>query len=135
MEKIKERIKAMGRARVITLLLVLSLGAALILIPEAKKTEESDPLYAYKVRLESELSELCSSVEGAGKCIVYVSFSEGESYEYQGGQIKTEKPPRVLGVTVLCEGGSRSGVRARITEIISSLFDVGANRICVLKLS
>ena len=125
----------MGKGRVIALLMILSLGVILLLIPTEIRDDSGDSLTAYKQRLESELSELCSSVEGAGKCLVYVSFSEGESYEYQGGQLKTERPPRVLGVTVLCEGGAKSGVKARITEMISSLFDVGSNRICVLKLS
>lgn len=120
-------------------LLLGALLLALILIalssagvePEAAE----DSLSLYRERLEKELAELCSSVEGAGECRVFITFSEGESYEYQGGQIKATHPPKVLGVTVLCEGGGRTAVKARISELVGALFDVGANRICILKLS
>ena len=39
--------------------------------------------------------------------------------------------PQVCGVAVLCEGGGDVRVAARITELLHSLLDLPANRICV----
>ena len=56
------------------MLLSLLLGVLLVLfsLPSGEDKAESEvgTLEEYKARLESELSELCSSVEGAGKCRV-----------------------------------------------------------------
>jgi stage III sporulation protein AG len=137
LERIKKRIKEMGRRRLIALSLIFALGVALLLFSSVGGGEggDADELSEYKARLERELSELCSSVDGVGECRVFVTFSEGESYEFQGGEIKATRPPRVQGVTVLCEGGGRAAVRAHVSELISALFDIGSNRICVMKLS
>ena len=95
-------------------------------------TEASGTLEEYKQELESELSELCESIEGAGKCRVSVSFSEGESIEYHGSDIKGSTPPKVAGVTVISEGGSNAGVRSAISDAMIALFGIGSNRVCVL---
>ena len=121
------------------ILAALAIGAALLLAcsfmsGEEKKSEE-DNLAVYKAELEQSLAEFCSSVEGAGRCKVMVSFSSGESLEYKGGNLISSTPPKVLGVTVLCRGGDKDKVRADVTELVSSLFDIGKNRVCVLKLS
>lgn len=96
---------------------------------------EVDSLKEYQLALEGELASLCSSVYGAGKCVVRVSFSEGERLEYKGSTLIGKIPPKVEGVTVLCRGGDSATVKSEITDAISALFGIGKNRICVLKLS
>ena len=123
------------------LLIALLIGGVLLLIisfalPEDGKEEARDGgLEEYKATLEESLADFCSSVEGVGRCRVMVSFAEGESFEYKGSALLSSSPPRVLGVTVLCQGGDSISVKGRISDMISALFDVGKNRICVLKLS
>ena len=63
-----------------------------------------------------------------------ITFERGEERTYKGSQIIETKPPRVLGVSVLCEGGASDRVRAEITEMLCALFDIGANRVSVLPL-
>jgi len=88
----------------------------------------------YKRTLEGELEELCTSVRGVGRCRVTVTFSEGESLQYKGSSLIGSTPPRVMGVTVVCEGADRDSVREAISECMCSLFDIRSNRVCVLKM-
>ena len=118
------------------LLLALGVSIALIILPaflDGDAVENTDSLSAYKAQLEGELTELCASVRGVGKCTVTVSFSEGEKHEYKGTAIIGTTPPRVMGVTVVCDGGSSDRVRADICELMRALFDIGSNRIAVLE--
>ncbi len=125
------------------LLIAALVGVALIFAAVMGTQSTSDArsdggaltLDEYKRTLEDELSSLCSRVSGAGKCIVSVSFSEGERLEYKGSSLVGRQPPRVAGVTVLASGGGNDYVKREISELISALFGIGHNRICVLKLS
>lgn len=128
------------RGRLILLLFIV--GAVLLTFSfavggegEQKISEQGQTLAEYKAELESSLADFCSSVAGVGRCRVMVSFSEGESLEYKGSSLIGSSPPKVLGVTVLCKGGSSARVKAELSEMLSALFDIGENRICVLKLS
>ncbi|MBR2650312.1 MAG: hypothetical protein IKD45_01495 [Clostridia bacterium] len=95
---------------------------------------EGITLSEYKRTLEGELEELCTSVRGVGRCRVTVTFSEGESLQYKGNSLIGSTPPRVMGVTVVCEGADRDSVREAISECMCSLFDIRSNRVCVLKM-
>ncbi len=122
------------------LLLLFLLGAVLLtvsfFIPSAEASESGGGgLSEYKRSLEAELCEMCKNVEGVGKCRVMISFSEGERLEYKGGELISAVPPRVLGVSILCEGAGSDAVRAELTEMVSALFGIGKNRICILKIS
>ena len=126
-----------GRGKLLLLLAaagVLLLVISVMLPSESECGEQVGELEEYKARLEGELADFCSSVVGAGRCRVMVSFAEGESFEYKGSTLLSSAPPRVLGVTVLCQGGDSVAVQGRISELISALFDLGKNRICVLRL-
>lgn len=64
------------------------------------------------------LSALCSSVLGVGECEAMISYSpSGE----------------VAAVAVICEGADTPAVRAALTDMISSLYGIGSNRISILK--
>jgi stage III sporulation protein AG len=51
----------------------------------------------------------------------------------ENGELTESRPPLVLGVTVVCSGGDSDHVRARLTEMITALFDIPSNRVAVLK--
>ena len=123
------------KRKLISLMLALC-GILLIFISSSQKgdTGDTEGLTEYKERMEAELSELCSSVKGAGRCRVTVSFAEGERYEYKGSNVISSEPPRVLGVTVVCEGGGSVEVKRALSECMSALFDIGKNRISVLEM-
>ncbi len=110
------------------LLIALSLGA------NTEKEQKEYTLDEYKAELEDELQALCESVEGAGKCRVTVTFSDGERFEYKGSNVIGIEPPRVLGVTVVCRGGDNADIKKSISECMTALFDIGSNRVCVLKM-
>ena len=97
--------------------IILLFGAVLIFV--SFFFSDSEPASADPVGMEAELSELCSSVEGVGSCEVMISYTEsGEVYA----------------VAILCEGADSVTVRSRLTELVGSLFGIGANRITILKI-
>ena len=119
---------------------VLLLGVALLLFASSsgeKKealSEQSD-LEAYGAAMEARLEALCSQVEGVGRAEVMLTFESGAQAEYQGSTQIGTRPPRVLGVTVLCTGGGDVKIRSELTEMLSSLLGIGAARISVLQLA
>ena len=134
MDKLKDIIGKIGKKRAALILLIGLLGLMLIIF-SATRSEDAEftGTEEYKKALEQELGDACSRVEGVGKCRVIVSFSEGERLEYKGSQIVSTSPPRVRGVTVICDGADSASVRSDLTDMLAALFDIGKNRICVLK--
>jgi hypothetical protein len=125
------------RARLFLLLLIIGIGLMLIssLFGEEKEAPRAESLDEYRVRLESELADICSRVEGVGKCRVFVTFERGAQSSYKGSLLLESKPPRVLGVTVICRGADSDYVRGELVAMLTALFDIGTNRIAVLKLN
>lgn len=105
----------------------------------------------YQAQLEQQLEGLISQLQGAGRTTVMVTLTTGEETIYavdtQTGDLQQQEThvllqdgsalaetaylPQVCGVAVLCEGGGDVRVAARITELLHSLLDLPANRICV----
>lgn len=108
--------------------------------------------------IEKKLTELISSVKGAGNTRVAVSVSSAGEFIYaenkksdtdtdsasldteivvfeqndsENGLVISVKSPDVLGVAVICEGGDSSVVKAEITDLITSLFGIGSDRVYV----
>ena len=118
---------------------LLAVGVVLILLSSSfdggEETVRVDALEEYRVRLEEQLSSLCGEVEGVGRARVYVTLAGGEKCTYKGSTLIETKPPTVLGVSVICEGGGSERVKKELTDMITALFDIGANRVSVLKLN
>ncbi len=125
--------------KMIAVLLCIVFGSLLLLssssLFEEENRAEADgiALSEYKAALEAELSEVCSSVKGVGRCRVMVTFSRGEELIYKGSTLIESRPPKVMGVTVVCKGADSDLVRAELVGMMTSLFDIGANRVSVLK--
>ena len=126
------------KKRIVTAVLLV-VGLLLMLFSSRIGREETalaeDSLTKYRRELEEDLSELCSSIDGVGRCEVRVTFSEGARVEYKGTNKVSEQPPKVLGVSIVCDGGGRADVRAAVTECMIALFDIGANRVAVARRS
>ncbi len=94
------------------ILLLVSLGLMLIFTFSEGGSSENE---------EERLAELCSSLEGVGKCRVMLSYSDG-----------SHKEP--VGVIIACKGGDRVDVCHRLVELVGALYGIGSNRIAVEKL-
>lgn len=122
------------KKKIALILILIALGLLLVALSSVDNTDavDTDGLSEYKEELEGRLEKLCSQVDGVGKCTVMVTFSRGEENTYKGNQLTESRPPEVLGVTVVCDGGDSTAVRARLTQMLSALFDIGSNRIAIL---
>lgn len=121
--------------------LILLLGVLLLLLAsgsgdkEQKAAEAEDALAAYGEGLEQRLSSLCERVVGVGDTVVMVTFECGAQVQYRGSTEVGTLPPRVRGVTVLCEGGQNAAVREALSEMLCALLGIGASRVSVLPLA
>lgn len=96
-------------------------------------TEELD---AYVKGLETQMGTMISVIDGVGKCEVMVTLENGMEYLYEShSQIVTEIFPSVKGVVVVCEGADDPAVCDRITEVVTTAFNITKRRVCVTKLS
>ena len=119
-------------------ILLAAIGIMLVAISGATKAESdvsTSSLAQYKAQLESELQNMCQSVKGVGKCRVMITFERGEENTYKGSSLVESKPPRVMGVSVICKGADSIEVTHALVDMITALFDIGSNRISVLKLN
>lgn len=120
--------------------ILIAVGIILIFISSSfggetvEKTSELT-LDEYKARLEEDIASICSDVDGVGKCRVFITLERGEQNSYKGSSVIETKPPKVLGVTVVCRGADSDCVRGELTDMLTALFDIGANRVAILKLN
>ena len=125
--------------RIILIALFALVGIFFVIISSSSGGDEVEKkeitLDEYMELLEAEIESLCSDVDGVGSCRVFITFERGVQDTYKGSNIIESKPPRVLGVTVVCRGGDSDAVRSSVTEMICALFDIGYNRVAVLKLN
>ena len=126
--------------KTVLIILLLAVGALFLIIASfsgrsVEENQERTALSEYKKELEGELESLCSSVEGVGKCRVTVTFERGEELKYKGSTLIESRPPRVMGITVVCRGADSDLVQGELIYMLSSLFDIGTNRVSVLKLN
>lgn len=102
---------------------------------------------AYRKTLESELSELCSRLQGVGSVSVMITLDGTENQIYatdargdgksdvvvSGGEGLTvsRKYPAVVGVAIVCEGGADTATKEELARLASAALGVGLNRIYV----
>lgn len=142
--------------------LILVIGLILMLIPSKKEAEPvSDPETVQQIlpqELQDTLSEILSSLEGAGKVKVLLTQAQGERVIYQtdmqeredslaedtvilSGSGKEQKglirqiiPPKYQGAVVLCQGAHNASVKLAIVEAVSNATGLSTDRITVLKM-
>ncbi len=112
--------------------------------------------------IREELERLLSQIDGAGKVKVMLTVAAGEETVYQTnedmrtgdetgsashstvtvtdtdrnqtGLVKQINPPVYLGAVIVCQGADKANVRLAITEAVSKITGLGADRISVLKM-
>lgn len=126
--------------RLVRIAALIAIGVILIFISSAfgsekKDTDKAMSLDEYREELESRLESLCHSVDGVGRCRVFVTLERGEQNTYKGSVVIETKPPKVLGVTVVCAGADSDYVKSQLVDMCVALFGIGSNRVAVLKLN
>ena len=128
-----------------TLLLLGVAGLALLLFGslggEASPGDSTAKTEDYRAALTAEVTLLVSEVRGAGEVTVLLTLESGESRVYAenstggtvtvggDGLIVESRPPRVVGVAVVCTGGADPAVRREISDLLAASLGVGAHRI------
>ena len=117
------------------------------LLPSGKDGEADqggDTVAEQTLLLEQRLEKIVSGIDGTGRCRVMVTLENGVKYVYadvagtagmtgrDAGALVTELQPTVKGVAVVCEGGNDEGVRRRVTEAVTAVLHITANRVCVV---
>jgi hypothetical protein len=105
----------------LVILTVLALGLLLLFFGGADKSTEE----VSSESLEERIASACSGVEGVGECSVYIHYSKSGS---------RDSADRVESVIVVCEGADSVGVRLRLTQMLSSFFGIGTNRVRIEKM-
>lgn len=121
------------------------IGIAVILISNlldagvGKKTGEGDEfsVKSYSERIESNLEEVISKINGAGKTKTLLTMDESVEYVYlKDSATKTKEiQPHIRGVLVVCEGGDDPVVVERVTNAVTGALGVSTAKVCVTKLS
>lgn len=144
--------------------LVLLIGLALMLLPTQKtqKQEPQTTDKPDDISINEQLSEILSKVKGAGNVQVLLTIEAGEETRYQidevvevteqgsstkvstiiisnmdkqeTGLVRQVIPPVYKGAVVVCQGGDDPSVKLAITEAVSKVTGLGADRISVLKM-
>lgn len=103
--------------------------AALILIMAVvfilMGTRSNEEKISTDASLEDRVAELCKSIDGVGKCKVLIYYKE------QSSKYDTQK---VESIVVVCEGGDSVEIRRCLTEMLSSFFGIGTNRVRIEKM-
>lgn len=141
------------------LLLLSDIGGNTSQDVQPTTTSENYSVEDYRADLETRLTDLISQVDGAGDTQVMVTLSTSErniyaqeikqqskengASEYQNTYVTintgdgktalldTVQPPEILGVVVLCSGGSKGTVKENIYSIVSALTGLKASNIFV----
>ncbi|MBQ7094966.1 MAG: hypothetical protein IJN80_00725 [Clostridia bacterium] len=129
-------------------------GILLMMRPSADQNQKVDynaEQQDYIRRMEAQIQEMLLGIEGAGECKVSVSLASGGRKEYvrEAGSVLVitdkngnETPvlareglPEIAGITIASAGAGSVSIRNRIIEAVSTLTDVGTNKICVVMVS
>ena len=107
---------------VMKIALVLALGLLLIFIgsKDRTKTESGE-------ELEERVASICEAIDGVGECKVMIYY---KNEAYSRSDEKT-----VDSVVIVCRGADSIEIRKSLTEMLSSLFGIGANRIRIEKMA
>ena len=154
MGRLAQRVKAsMGRYRLVWL--VILAGLILLLLPTGEKegeareeTEQTQSAFDLAAT-EARLSQALSKIHGAGEVTVVLTVANGPRQILAENVDKTETVvlsrgsgsqetvtvqeiyPRYQGALLVCAGGDDPTVRLQLTEAMSALTGLGADKISI----
>lgn len=101
---------------------------------EGESTAAESESDAYRHALERQIADALALVDGVGRVRVVLTLEAGEQLLYEGSRKVGSVPPRVRGAVVICEGGGADRVKREVTDLVSALCELPANRIRVAKM-
>lgn len=173
-EKFRAWLAKKGAKPPVNLLLALGLGGMLLILLADLRASSQTAAAApapdtaaqaalteaeYTARLEQELQQMISQIEGAGETAVMITLEgsretiyaqseksgEGSSHESspvlrkassgEEALVEMTWEPEIRGVAVVCQGGADITVAARVTELVSVVLGVPSHRISIAKMS
>lgn len=158
--KVKE---ALVKYKFAVIVLLIGLFFLLLPEKKTEPKEQQSERKSVSQNLNAEnLSEILQLVDGAGRVQVLLSVASGEEILYQtdqdtsisgenkstktdtvilvdedraeSGLIKQVNPQKYLGAIVVCQGADSPSVRLAITQSVSRIIGLSADKICVLKM-
>ncbi len=156
--KIKELLKGDKKTGLGIYILLLA-GIALLAFGSMPEKESQAEIEAVQVHedyiseLEERLAQMLSKIEGAGEVEVMLvaensgSIDVGRDGNGESGKtvvltksggsealVLAENTPEVRGALIIAEGGGSAGLRASLTEAVSTALGLGAHRVRVYKM-
>ena len=142
--------------------IILAVGLFLMFLPSGVKKETTVSV-PHEIQTETDdlqdrLSEILSTVQGAGKVKVLLTQARGEQIVYQSdiqerentltedtvivtgsdrsqhGLIIQRVPPKYLGAVIICQGANKAVVRLALVEAVSNATGLSTDAITVLKM-
>ena len=101
--------------------------AGVLLISLGSGTDRAESLA--EDELTRQVREFCESIDGVGECRVMISYERAE-----GGYFSSGGEQRVTAVAVACRGAGSVKVREALTELLTTLFGIGSNRVSIFRL-
>lgn len=143
-------------------LLVVLAGLFLMALPDGKNAKAAPEPAAAEMEpsqnLQTNLEEILSQIQGAGRVRVLLTQREGEQTVYQTdedstssgvrsdtvllngsdrsqtGLVQQVNPPTYLGAVIVCQGADSASVRLAIVAAVGSVTGLSTDKITVLKM-
>lgn len=130
---------------------LLFFGNSRVSKSESKPISDQEELEAYRESLKEEIEELCKSVAGVGRATVALTLDGGFTSSYArelsssgsetyvkigsgssaSGLLIERRPPGILGIGVVCDGGDSYAVVTELTALLSATYKLPMTRIHV----
>ena len=129
-------------------LLVAAVGVVLMLLPGGKQTQsaqaETDTRGTYSLEeTERRMETLLGKISGTGRLSLMLTVQSGAELELavtlgrgsgtQDVVVTRELYPSYQGAVVVCEGAGDAAVRLALTEAVSALTGLSADRISIVQ--
>lgn len=103
----------------------------------SESPQEEFSVTTYSTKIESDLQNVISQIQGAGQTKVLLTMENSVEYVYlDDSTTKTKEiEPHIRGVLVVCEGGDDPVVVERISEAVTKSLDISTAKVCITKLS
>lgn len=160
----KRALQFISKYKFVVIILLVGIGLMLLPTSGRKSDLEpiQEPTQTAATDFSERLANVLGCIDGAGKVQVLLTQAQGEETVYQtdsdhtnnenetvtrvttvtvtdaqrnqNGLIRQVNPPAYLGAIVVCEGAEDPAVRLAITQAVSKVTGLGADRISVLKM-
>ena len=127
-----------------TVFIIVGILAMVLIFLSSGKDKNNNEIAAdnfdtatYQEKLSQEILSMVENIEGVGRAKVMLTLEDSYEYIYldDGETLQKINEPTIRGVVVACEGASSAKVSAEITDLLRTVLNVPANKVCVTKLT